>query len=363
MPSKSMIPSEPRYSRTKKIALDFIIEEGLCGLPIDPFKIAFSHGWKIEAAGDIAKDLKCSHEYLLHKYVKSKDGAAFYCKETNEYNIVFNEKVRSTGRIRWTLAHEIGHIVLGHLNDYNQSTISRGLTENAYDILEKEAHYFAGQVLAPPVILHKLKINSVSKLKNICKLSDEAASIRYNHLIEWIHKGKILPVERDIISQFYSFIYKRKCNHCGHGFVSKVSKYCPICGFKLTWGDGEMKYTDGVSLDGEGRAYICPRCDNEDIDEGNYCKICGAYVINRCTNDDTSYDGCGVTASGNARFCVQCGAETTFYRDDLLDSWEKVYEEMKSREVDQEIQEEAAAAKGVLDKEFKPNDEDDDLPF
>lgn len=332
MPLRSQIPSEPRYTRTKKIALEFIVREGLCGLPVEPKEIALRHHWKIEEVGDIAKDLYCSHEYVLKRFVKSKDGAAYYCDCTDEYKIVINEKIRSRGRIRWTLMHEIGHIVLNHLKDYNKATITRGLNADEYDVLEKEAHYFAGQILAPPVILYKLNVHSVVKLKNICSLSDEAAAIRYSYLIDWINKGKILPIEQNIISQFYNFIYKKKCNNCGYGFISKLGKRCPICGAKLIWGDGNMIY-DGFELNDYGRACTCPICGNEEIEDGNYCKICGVYIINKCTNEDGGYDSCGHIADGNARFCIYCGCDTTFFKNGLLKPWDETTAKDNDNEV------------------------------
>ena len=47
---------------------------------------------------------------------------------------------------------------------------------------------------------------------------------------------------------------------------------------------------------------------NEDIaDDANYCEICGASLINRCTNTE-----CNTIGSGKARFCKECGSETEF---------------------------------------------------
>ena len=107
-----------------------------------------------------------------------------------------------------------------------------------------------------------------------------------------------------------------------------------------------MIYDDGYKLDRDGRATICPRCENQEIEEGDYCKICGAYLINKCTNEDNGYESCGRIADGNARFCIYCGCDTTFYRNGLLKPWGEF--------LSQENDNEAAAVN---------EDEVDDLPF
>ena len=45
---------------------------------------------------------------------KSNSGATHYDPDTNRYLILYNAEMNA-GRIRWTLAHEIGHIYIGHL--------------------------------------------------------------------------------------------------------------------------------------------------------------------------------------------------------------------------------------------------------
>lgn len=45
-----------------------------------------------------------------------------------------------------------------------------------------------------------------------------------------------------------------------------------------------MIYDDGYALDDNGRALVCPRCKNEELKyAGDYCKICGTYLINKCS--------------------------------------------------------------------------------
>jgi len=84
-----------------------------------------------------------------------------------------------------------------------------------------------------------------------------------------------------------------------------------------------MKY-EGVKMDSNNKAVICPICNNENIiSEGDFCQICGTKLINECmviTNDYGEVYSCekGKRLSGEARFCPYCGGETTFLKKGIL---------------------------------------------
>lgn len=84
-----------------------------------------------------------------------------------------------------------------------------------------------------------------------------------------------------------------------------------------------MKYPDIYILDDSGRPKECPICKNEDLLEGEFCKICGSPIINRCTNiaDNPYDDSCGIFADGNARYCIQCGHPTSYFSTGMLQPW------------------------------------------
>ncbi len=63
-----------------------------------------------------------------------------------------NDTIRSQGRIRFTLMHEIAHILLTHLIDFNETILIRNaLTKSKYKILENESNAFARNVLIPAI--------------------------------------------------------------------------------------------------------------------------------------------------------------------------------------------------------------------
>ncbi|QLI45370.1 hypothetical protein DJ67_013910 [Bacillus pumilus] len=95
-------------------------------------------------------------------------------------------------------------------------------------------------------------------------------------------------------------------------------------------------------LDDNGRALNCPTCNNQDL-HGEYCHICGTYLVNKCTGISVEekhdpriswhkLEGCGTLLEGNARFCHNCGCTSTYYLNDILEHWK---EENTQQQVDE----------------------------
>lgn len=69
---------------------------------------------------------------------KSNSGATHYDPDTNRYLILYNAEMNA-GRMRWTLAHEIGHIYIGHLEVIEGAEIAYNEQRGFYDQFESEA--------------------------------------------------------------------------------------------------------------------------------------------------------------------------------------------------------------------------------
>lgn len=337
-----MVPNKARYRRTYIKAYSFIVNQNINSLPVDPVDIILKNKWMCKTFLELSQESGLPISQIKKTIKGSNDGGTLYCADTNEYAIIYNDRISSKGRIRWTLMHEIGHIVLGHFVDYPETCISRrGISRKKYMVLEEEADFFAYHVLAPPVVLFNLKVKSASQIQSICKLSKLASEIRFSYQKKWEQKPYIDNYAMRVLLNFYDFIYRKRCLKCGHSFKSKEALFCPICGCdKLKWGEGTMIYNDGYELEENGRAHVCPVCENEEMSEGtNYCRICGTYLINECPdiinydfngNEYLQHKGCGVVP-GNARYCEICGRETTFYKNRILEDWRKAKKNIEEK--------------------------------
>lgn len=265
-----------------------------------------------------------------------RDARCYYYNSIDTYIIVYNEQ-QSKNRIRFSLAHELAHIVLGHLTD-SMTEISRGgLDDPTYYAMEGAANTFAGNFLAPPILI-KERLNgkpfNINDIAAFFKLSSSAVrGYRLEDYNQW-RLTKPSKHEKAILLRCASRMHPKRCARCNNFFYDRDAKFCPICGCHFLYdfkGDKTMKYSS-IIVDENGRAKECPHCQNSEVNyEGNYCVICGVELVNRCT--DTNYQddnegwytrrSCekGQHLPGNARFCPYCGNKTTFEQSGVLKDW------------------------------------------
>lgn len=258
---------------------------------------------------------------------ETKDAYVVKDNETGRFCIYYNNidpSITLSNRVRWNLAHELGHIVLDHHRFYKTNKLYRTiLTDSEYAYLEKEADYFAQLILVPHAALIAFNINSYNHIRTLCKISGPAAQRRHKDFIRW--KQNIDANDKydnKIFYYYFNFLFKKECKTCGASLIQRHGKYCPICGFKntLEWGDGDkMKYPLLETYE-NGKLKECPNCTNEDTDiEGDYCQICGTSLVNKCTNENCT--NVSKALPSNAHYCPVCGSESSFYRDNLLKMW------------------------------------------
>ena len=240
----------------------------------------------------------------------------WYHNGSKRFVLAYNdiEPYLKTNRYRWNIAHELGHLFLGHLDATPATSISKGgLSSKQYKTMENEADYFASLLLVPFVLLRKLPLDiNTTNIKNLCCISKQAADISHQNYMDWL-KTTYDNFDKKIIELFKPSYYRMQCNNCKVAYVGGYSNHCPICGSDdisfLLKGES-MKY-HGIETNSVNRPYECPHCKNEEIDDDAiYCKICGNIVVNVCTNRDcvnSSYP-----LMGNARYCPICGSTTTY---------------------------------------------------
>lgn len=350
---------KPNYSKAENAAHQLLLINNVDKLPVKVKKLSKrfsnlrikSYSWFANKTGMTIEDV-CD-------FANSNEGCCYFKKSSNEYLILYNDTVENKGRIRWTIAHELGHFMLKHNETSNRTTLGRStLSESEYEVFEKEANCFARELLAPPTVIIKLGKVSIFDIQNLCDMSIEAAKNVISFLNTGQEMGRGFRYNSNLAKMFSKFIYNITnnyyCRKCRCRFVHESPSYCPNCGTdrisksKILYisGGNDMKY-DGYELDKMGRALICPTCDNENLFyDGEYCNVCGTYLINKCADtdriDSTNWEytqpSCNTTLSGNSRFCIKCGNESTFFQQKLLDEWNIEKNELKRmRELDKVI--------------------------
>ncbi len=149
----------------------------------------------------------------IEKEDLSKSNLTGNCYEENgKYYILYNDKLSSEGRRRFSICHELGHILMGH---------DLSLKNNS--IQEKEADEFAAELLMPEAIIQEVvrrgyQISDQIRLENIFKASKQSYDIRlkeYGKYPDWYKKSMDTS---SILLQFKGFLdetfpYRNKYNY------------------------------------------------------------------------------------------------------------------------------------------------------
>ncbi|WP_315066383.1 ImmA/IrrE family metallo-endopeptidase [uncultured Clostridium sp.] len=195
-----------RYKYIKLIVNDIYIRLNILKFPIDIIEIISSfNNIKIVSYHQFMLDHNLTKEETF-ELLNSDEGCTDYFKPLNKYIIYYNDlDYKSEERIRWTLSHELGHILCEH---YSKSTkiFCENLTEEDYKFREAEANYFTGLLLSNPVILHKLNIRSSYDIETYCSLSSEAARYRYDNYKKWRKNIILTSSDRYIIRNFQDYL-------------------------------------------------------------------------------------------------------------------------------------------------------------
>ncbi|MGP4080115.1 ImmA/IrrE family metallo-endopeptidase [Pseudalkalibacillus sp. R45] len=333
------------FVKAQQYADDVLKENNIRELPVRVKKIVKSFpNLKVRTYSWFAKKRGYSHREVCD-LVDSDEGCCLYYESLDEYLILYNDRIANKGRKRWTLAHELGHYILNHNKRTYKSSLARSsLTEEEYNEFESEANCFARELLAPPPVLNELNVTNPSNISNICDISGEASVNVYKFLKQGAQFGIKYPPNNPVLQLFSDFINKlkncRRCIECNFTFIEQNARFCPSCGHNDLVKGFSYKQTSIVNTIDVDRpdktVKRCPRCKYDEFGiDSNYCKICGTYIINKCTgfhcNEGDRLQenikwhahpgGCRERLDIDARYCHKCGATSTFLEDGLINAY------------------------------------------
>lgn len=140
----------------------------------------------------------------LSDIITYSDGLSLFAEDTP---IVLYNKACSPERIRFTVAHELGHIVLGHVSPGTVTTANREPSPND-DPQETAANQFAARLLAPACVLWGLDLHTADEIAGVCHISIRSAEFRESRMAVLYARNRFLssPLERRLYQQFLPFI-------------------------------------------------------------------------------------------------------------------------------------------------------------
>lgn len=178
------------YKISRDLAWKILINENVTELPVK--------------VGALCKSMGIRMQY--YSPVDQNDG---YSIITNGQPRIFVSKDCPITRQRFTAAHELGHVLLGHVGKYALVNREPNPGDNP---IEQAANVFASRLLAPACVLWALDARTPEEIADLCQISHQAAAFRSERMAILYDRGRFLssPLERQVYQQFAGFIQKKK---------------------------------------------------------------------------------------------------------------------------------------------------------
>lgn len=343
------------YVRPIQLSLQVLREAGIRSFPVSLMQILRHYGIRLMSYEDFYAVNDCDIKTCITQF--GPDGATI--ESGGMYLIVYNKNATPKDRIRFTLAHELGHIFLKHHAELGLAFLRRLQVEkNLYAVMEDEANCFARNLLCPaPAVFALLRRNGFyateyddTQNRTIWRKTGNALIpphltqnltdsflVRQSFMVtEAAAKTRIGFLKQDQrctpvntaaeILDSIRFNAQWRCRKCGAPW-QPGSEYCYHCGSRNRFSllTAENPPVQPVQLHYRGGHYaFCPVCGNPDIPDGSvFCPICGNAVSNPCIPGrvrnrtvthllELAAKGTSHSNPPGARYCLTCGAPTLY---------------------------------------------------
>lgn len=189
------------YKKARDLSWKVLLETGTNDLPVKVSRICGAYGVTLRSYEAGAPMIRAMD---LEAQCGVSDG---FTVRIGERSYVFYNAEQPPGRVRFTIAHELGHILLGHLSDGEHTVYNREPSpEDAPE--EHTANVFASRLLAPACVLHALGAVTPEQIAAACDISLAAARFRSGRMGVLEQRGKYgaSPLERQVMTQFQPYI-------------------------------------------------------------------------------------------------------------------------------------------------------------
>lgn len=178
------------YKVSRNLAWEILLAEGVTELPV--------------RVAQLCRRM-CIH---IKKYEPADDNDG-YSTIVNNQAFVFVSSKAPIERQRFTAAHELGHILLGHTGKYALVNREPSSKDNP---IEQAANVFASRLLAPACVLWGCNAHTPEDIMRLCHISRTAAEFRAERMKVLYDRNKFLvsPIERQVYRQFLPYIEEHK---------------------------------------------------------------------------------------------------------------------------------------------------------
>ncbi len=176
----------------------------------DEYKISRNLAWEILIHEQISAlpfsvSAICKHMGIRVMYYVPEDDNSGFSTIVDGKPVIFVSQTEGVERQRFTAAHELGHILLGHVGKYQLVNREPSSSDNP---IEQAANVFASRLLAPACVLWGCGVTAAEEIAALCHISKQAAEYRMQRMKILYERGMFLTseLERLVYQNFQGYI-------------------------------------------------------------------------------------------------------------------------------------------------------------
>lgn len=179
-----------RYKSARDLSWNILLNEGVRSLPVSVSALCRSMG-------------------IAVKYYDGAGGSDGQSIVMGKQPLILVSRSKPVPRQRFTAAHELGHILLGHVGQGELVNREPSPVDNP---MEREANVFASRLLAPACVLWGCGVRSEKDIMELCGISYQAAVFRWERVQLLLARDRFLasPLERQVYKRFAEYIASHK---------------------------------------------------------------------------------------------------------------------------------------------------------
>lgn len=152
---------KPRFDFVCDTSTKFVLKNNICKFPIHAESIAVKNNWVIKSAPTVASMLGVSYPEFSSAVMNGADAKTW--KMGDQYMIVFERHNKPYQRVNFSIAHDIGHILLGHFEDSLMSKYHKEIEATSKSIDMYNNWCAHGTMSQFDEVLYQLFANNVLK--------------------------------------------------------------------------------------------------------------------------------------------------------------------------------------------------------
>ena len=175
------------YRKSRDLSWEILTKEKICALPVKMAALCEQMGIELKL------------------YTPTDGNSGFSTIDPDGTAVICVSREDPPARQRFTTAHELGHILLGHTGKCELCNREPRPDDNP---IEQAANVFASRLLAPACVLWGCRVQSAEEIAALCDISSAAAEFRFKRMQILFKRNKFLlsPKERAVFEQFKNYI-------------------------------------------------------------------------------------------------------------------------------------------------------------